>query len=502
MAKLTTATPGKKRLMLVAFIVVILASALFAALGYHYLTYRNTLMQNAVVRSGQMSVRVCAEHLEQTIVGEENRLVLEVAFARPQPLDAQWLERINQRYPLIDRLFVTTASPPDTPLQRWLVERVQQQAAAQRGERLVLHHVSGVFEGQPVQAGFLLLPRGFIDDAPRYLIFTLNLDFIRTRLLPQHQRSLDDLSIREHMASSPGGSPDPFVVAASFRQILPFWTLSSQIDNHGMTDRARMEFVIYSTLIVFLFGLILLSVYFIWRQVHHEKKLSQVKSQMVSHVSHELKTPLSLIRMYTETLLLGRVAAPEKIANYYRIILGECDHLHLLINNTLDFSCIEKGMKEYRFTRGNLAEIVQHIVAQYHDYLSQQGVTIRVVIAPDLPDCRFDPLAVSQVIGNLLDNAIKFSPEQKNISLALSHQGGVIKLEVADHGVGMPADKIDTIFAPYARLTNTFRGSGIGLSLVKHAIDAHGGAIEVLSTLGEGSTFIVTLPVMEAEDDA
>jgi signal transduction histidine kinase len=106
------------------------------------------------------------------------------------------------------------------------------------------------------------------------------------------------------------------------------------------------------------------------------------------------------------------------------------------------------------------------------------------------------------VIGNLLDNAIKFSPEQKNISLALSHQGGVIRLEVADHGVGMPADKIDTIFAPYSRLTNTFRGSGIGLSLVKHAIDAHGGTIEVLSTPGEGSTFIVTLPVMEAEDDA
>jgi signal transduction histidine kinase len=159
-------------------------------------------------------------------------------------------------------------------------------------------------------------------------------------------------------------------------------------------------------------------------------------------------------------------------------------------------------MKEYHFKRGNIAEVLQHIVGQYHDYLSQQGVKIRIAIEENVPDCRFDPLAVSQVIGNLLDNAIKFSPEQKNISLALSHQGGVIRLEVADHGVGMPADKIDTIFAPYSRLTNTFRGSGIGLSLVKHAIDAHGGTIEVLSTPGEGSTFIVTLPVMEAEDDA
>jgi len=505
MPESTTATSPKKRLVFVAFIVVIVTSAILAALGYHYLTYRNALMQNAVIRSGQMSVRVCVDDLELAILAEENRMILDVAVARSELLDAKRLARINQRYPMIDTLFLhptLSSEARDNPLQAWLIRRVQQDVATRPTQPLKLRHLSGWLNDQPVQVGFVLLAGGSADSPGQYLIFTLDLHAIRTSLLSEHQQIHDHIVIRENVSSEHAGAEDPFVVEASFGQILPFWTLTSTIDNQGMTSRSRMEFVIYSTLIVFLFGLILLSVYFIWRQVHHEKKLSLVKSQMISHVSHELKTPLSLIRMYTETLLLGRVETPEKKESYYRIILGECDHLHLLINNTLDFSSIEKGMKEYHFKCGNLAEVLEHLVSQYHDYFTQQGFAVCVAIDNDIPNSFFDPLAINQVFGNLLDNAIKFSPDEKKIYLALSVKEGEMKVEVTDCGIGMRPDGVAAIFAPYTRLSSKFRGSGIGLSLVKHAVDAHGGTIQVLSKPGAGSTFIVTLPIREGADDA
>lgn len=509
MSKLSTMEPAGKKLLFAAFIVVIACACVFAGMGYHYLTYRNALMQNAVVRSGRMSVKMVASQLEQEIIAQEKKLILDVVYKRPERVDDQQLAKIKEAYPLIDQLFLhsetdSTFIGEGGDLRRWLVQRVKERKAEMTEEMLTLQHFSGAFNGRPVQAGFLLLPHRHSTTDPDCLIFTLDLEYIRKDLLEQSRSSAGpsslDMTIHEDLRRTAGlsGENDIFLVEASFRDILPFWNISSQIDNLGIRERSRMEFFIYSYLIFFLFLLILLSVYFIWRQIQSERSLLSVKSQMLFHVSHELKTPLSLIRMYTETLMLGRVTGQSKTRDYHRTILAECDHLHLLINNTLDVSSIEKGIKEYHFVRDSFADTVRHVMSQYGDYLKQQGFSVRIAIDDPLPQSDFDKLAMSQVIANLIDNAVKFSPDEKKIDVRLSQMSSGLQLEISDSGVGIDPESLEEIFTPYNRLSSRFRGSGIGLSLVKHAVEAHGGTVYALSHEGMGSTFTVTLP--RAED--
>ena len=491
---------------------VILCTCVFAGMGYHYLTYRNMLMQNAVVKSGQMSVRMFVDQLEEDIIALEKKMILEIAFQSTGGIENEPLAVIGAHYPLIDQLFVhehdrvpRATAGHDENLRNWLIRQLDKELARLSADALTLRHFSGTYAGRPVQAGFIQLQKRTEAGADRFLVFTLDLDYIRNELLPENKRpvhrSLPGITVRDAAATGGGVAPtDPFTVEASFHDILPFWNISSRIDNLGMSERSRMELIIYSYIVLLVLLLIILSVYFIWKQVQHEQNLSQVKSQMISHVSHELKTPLSLIRMYTETLMLGRVAGQTKIRDYYRIILSECDHLHLLINNTLDFSSIEKGMKEYHFTRGNIVETVQNIMSHYSYYLKQHGFSFRVDIDDNIPPFDFDQLAMNQVIGNLLDNAMKFSPDEKKIHVRLLRKPDCLQLEITDHGIGIKAEALGRIFESYSRLSNRFRGSGIGLSLVKHAVEAHGGTVYALSREELGSTFVVTLPLPEVGD--
>jgi signal transduction histidine kinase len=500
---------GKKWLF-AAFIIVILSTGVFAAMGYHYLTYRNMLMQNAVLRSEQMSVRMFAEHLEQEIISREKRMILDIAFEHQNRIALQQLSRIKESYPLIDLIFIHEGFDPtdrDESLQQWLLQQVKDNLTESTVDMLTLRHFSGSFNNRPIQAGFIQLPPSSSDSVPEFLIFTLDLDFIRNHLLVQQKQRAQKYLLNYFIRDDTGSADkdmiaEKFLVNHSFHDILPFWSVSTKIDNLGIRDRSRIEFIIYSYLISFLVLLIILSIYFIWRQLQYEQKLSQVKSQMIFHVSHELKTPLALIRMYTETLMLGRVTGQAKVQDYYRTILAECDHLSLLINNTLDFSSVEKGIREYHFSHGNLANTIRNVMTQYSYYLEQNGFSFRIDIDDNIPELKFDKLAMNQVIGNLLDNAIKFSPNEKNIHLWLFKKPGELQLKITDNGIGIDSESLETIFQPYKRLSSHFRGSGIGLSLVQHAVEAHGGSIYAISKEGLGSTFIVNLPLPEGKNVA
>lgn len=512
MSSQDTTIKTKKSLLIISFIIVILCSCIFAGIGYHYLTYRNLLMRNAVVDSGEMSVRMLVNDLERDIISQEKKMIFDVVFHHADRFEIQSLDTIKSRYPIINTLFVYTPPVSGSNMESnntkrgWLIKLLEEKNAGSPLDVLTLRHFTGYFNELPVQAGCILLPQRPSATSAQYLIFTLDLDYIRKELLPRNKRllrrSLSEITVKEVLRTSVSDfdGKNIFVAEASFHDILPFWNITAKIDNLGMEKRSRMEFIVYSYVNSLVLLLIAISVYFIWRQIHQEQELSRVKSQMISQISHELKTPLALIRMYTETLMLGRVAGPEKTRDYYRIILSECDHLHLLINNTLDFSSIERGMKKYQFSQGNIVETVQNVISLYGYYLQQHGFAFSVSIDEKIPLIFFDKLAMKQIISNLLDNAMKFSPEEKTIHLKLVRKQDNLELEVTDNGIGIDVEALEMIFKPYRRLSNRFRGSGIGLSLVKHAVEAHRGSIYALSKEGLGSTFIVTIPLLEGDN--
>jgi len=233
--------------------------------------------------------------------------------------------------------------------------------------------------------------------------------------------------------------------------------------------------------------------------VSKEMALARLKSDFVSNVSHELRTPLALIRLYAETLELGRITTKEKKQQYYRIIRKESERLTALINNILDFSRIEAGRKEYEFRETDIAELVRNTLDSYRYQIEQQGFAFEENIDPNLPVVPVDREAIARALVNLVNNALKYSTDEKYLGVKLYRENGFLKLEVLDHGIGIARRDQSKIFEKFYRtgdpLVHNTKGSGLGLSLVRHITQAHGGEIAVESTPGKGSKFTLSLPV-------
>jgi signal transduction histidine kinase len=240
--------------------------------------------------------------------------------------------------------------------------------------------------------------------------------------------------------------------------------------------------------------------------VSKEMALARLKSDFVSNVSHELRTPLALIRLYAETLELGRITTQEKKQQYYRIIRKESERLTALINNILDFSRIEAGRKEYEFRNTDIAELVRNTLESYRYQIEQQGFAFEESIDSNLPAVPVDREAIARALVNLVNNALKYSSEEKFLGVKLYRENSVVKLEVADHGIGIARRDLSKIFEKFYRagdpLVHNTKGSGLGLSLVRHITHAHGGEIAVESIPGKGSKFTLSLPLVSAVQQA
>ncbi|MFC1569588.1 sensor histidine kinase [bacterium] len=226
--------------------------------------------------------------------------------------------------------------------------------------------------------------------------------------------------------------------------------------------------------------------------------LARMKSDFVANVSHELRTPLALIRMYAETLEMGRVQSKEKQQRYYQTIMNECSRLTKLVNNILDFSKIESYKKEYAFQSVQPDLWLREALNMYQFHLDQKGFELESHIE-ECPKIDADREAVSQALTNLLDNAVKFSGESHKIRVDLKNLNNEICLSVTDYGIGIGQTDQKHIFNKFYRvgssLIHDVKGTGLGLSLVKHIIQVHHGHIDVNSEPGKGSTFSLYFPV-------
>src|SRR5712672_2434315 len=257
----------------------------------------------------------------------------------------------------------------------------------------------------------------------------------------------------------------------------------------------RYNYIVLGALSVLMVG----GIWLTYRNVSREMNLARLKSDFVANVSHELRTPLALIRLYAETLELGRLTAKEKYQEYFRIIREESERLTALINNILDFSRIEAGRKEYEFRETDIAELVRNTLDSYRYQIEQQGFEFEESIDSNLPALPVDREAIARALVNLVNNALKYSTDEKFLGVKLYGENGVLKLEVLDHGIGIARRDQSKIFEKFYRtgdpLVHNTKGSGLGLSLVRHITQAHGGEIAVESTPGKGSKFTLSLPV-------
>ena len=294
--------------------------------------------------------------------------------------------------------------------------------------------------------------------------------------------------------------------AEPFPTILKSWHLGlvelrpAQLRSLAYRNVTLFAFVTSAMILAIILGVIITL-----RGTARELELSRLKSDFVSNVSHELKTPLALIRMFAETLELGRAKSPEKIHEYHSIITRESERLTQLINNVLDFSRIEGGRKTYDLRLDDLADVVHDTLHAYSYELTKQNFSVDTHVPDDLPESLMDRNAISLALLNLLSNAVKYSTDDRRIRLACTARNGALVIEVTDHGIGMDPADAEHVFDKFYRSRDetvlATRGSGLGLTIVQHSIEAHGGTIRVESQKGKGSTFTITLPIRKTLTD-
>jgi signal transduction histidine kinase len=331
---------------------------------------------------------------------------------------------------------------------------------------------------------------------------------------PQLDLTLRDGKGRLLFSSAPAGAA-VFVDQRSFplvffdRELLEYaapvevepetWTLQTGFGGQTIAVIAESSSRPQLALMAILALIMAAGVFFVAGAAAREVRLAELKSNFVASVSHDLKTPLALIQLFAETLELGRVRTPERAAEYYRIINGEAKKLTRLIENILDFSRMEAGLRPYRQLPADLGEVTCDVVARLQSQFEQGRFSVTTRVEPGLPSVDIDTGAVQQAIENVLANAMKYSREHRDIDVVVERLPGHVGVRVTDHGIGIPTHLQHRIFRKFFRVESSLgggpQGCGLGLAIVDHTMRGHGGSVSVDSEPGEGSAFTLAFPI-------
>jgi two-component system, OmpR family, phosphate regulon sensor histidine kinase PhoR len=492
------------------FAYALVAAVLFAVVGLTYYSYRNTPSERLVL------LDTMRELAAEKVVGIQTEIIKaeKDMFRRVDPDNLADLKRALEESTLLsvlvlddekqkvvlwtkrkeedtDRFFLDVVVP-DLDLDRVLLDQRRSLHATYNGLPYLFAYTSQLINGKL----FFIVVESDINHL-RAKVFPVFFD-VPSHHLYQVVDSAGD-SVYGYRFS---GVPPSDVVELPFSTTLSQWRLrvapreAKQIASRA-SRRATLDLILITVALT-----VILSGFFVmlWN-VRRERRLSELKSEFISNVSHELKTPLSLISMFGELLSMGRTRSPEQATEYAEIIRRESVRLSRLIDSVLDFAKIERGVDVYEFADDqNLAEIVGRALDLSRHRLERADMVLEAHIADDLPPVRIDANAITVAVLNLVDNAIKYAADGKRLEVWLRRgDDDGVELEVRDHGPGVPEDEREAIFDRFYRSRTVrlkpIRGSGIGLALVKHIAEAHGGEISVRTgDGGRGAVFRIWIP--------
>ena len=487
-------------------------------------------------------------------------VLLRITQARTEPLDLPFIEPVFNdalvESPFVESFYVWTERGPRS--NQWLVfDRNSKQAASlsieQRfredrtvGPKLLarLHEIGATrraivaftetINGRPHYVQAQLRFEGPARDRMTSVVaFSVDAEKLRTQFIPSVMRDwmttvqqptgfphLETVVLDENGSTIFASHPDhtdkmipvderSFAIiffdkellefAAPYEQHREIWGLRTSYGPQPIPEIVSASTRPQQALMIVLAIAMALGVFLVAGAAAREVRVAELKSNFVASVSHDLKTPLALIQLFAETLELGRVRTPDRAQEYYRIINSESKKLTRLIENILDFSRMEAGLRPYRMEPADLRESVTKVLARMETQFSQGNFNITTNIQPDLPRILADEGATEQAIENLLANAMKYSGEARTIEVAAKRAAGHIVVSVTDHGIGISRREQGRIFRKFYRVQRELgggpQGTGLGLAIVDHTMRGHGGFVRVESEPDHGSTFSLHFPI-------
>jgi two-component system phosphate regulon sensor histidine kinase PhoR len=484
-------------------------------LGYYtYLTAMQfeRLGEKSLAESSLWLVQDRVNRLEQTIITADNNVFGGLNLDEPESALADWKARAEELAPSVRALIILDVQRRVVDAQARATDRDQQQfmrlflktiVPDLKLESLptnVLYHLHKSYDGRSYLISYKAIRhhgRRFYIAAHHdtgYLIRTVFPELFRSESGKEWHNVVDEDNRRifgPNLASA-----GDYVVGLRFPTTLYAWRLqvapktAPLLKEKGRTSRFNQAALIGLSLAV-----ILIAVAFILYAADKERRLANLKSEFIANVSHELKTPLSVIRMFGEMLLTKRVRDDEKREQYLGIICSESERLTSLIENVLDFAALERGKSKYDMQPAVIAEVVARAIDMFRYRFEREGAEVRLHQPSEPAHARVDEQAIALAVMNLLDNAVKYAGSAP-VDVTIEPAGSEVAIRVRDRGPGIPAQDLKRVFERFYRsaVTGKTRGSGIGLALVKHIAEAHGGRAFAENAEGGGAVVTLTLP--------
>ena len=360
------------------------------------------------------------------------------------------------------------------------------------GEWRLITHFTAMFQGRNYTSCLIYDTKEIVSVLFADLLDNLGADRV-ANIVDDHNRII---------FGGPIDETGQFIVARRFPSTFYRWRLQlaptsdTLFSSRAEAQAKRLSQIVLIPLAV---GVILLGLIVLYLSIVRERRVSRLKSDFIANVSHELKTPLSLIRMFGELLLMGKVKDEDKAKRYHEIILRETERLTSLIDNVLNLAKIERGKGDYHFQKADIVLAVERGVGVFRHSLENSGIELRMEIDNNIPQVFIDEHAVTLAVINLVDNAVKYASGTPYIGVELRQSKGFISLDIYDAGIGIPEGHIGRIFERFYRVpsdgTRRQRGSGIGLSLVEHIVKKHNGTLRVSSKPYEETRFSIRFPL-------
>jgi two-component system phosphate regulon sensor histidine kinase PhoR len=468
--------------------------------------------EESIFESTLLLVDEKIDRLEQMVIGADEAVFRLVDPADPQRVEREWPELATQISPSMRALValddtgnVTAyacrcSSDERDEFLRLFEERILPDLVLEQAPLGQLRHLHRDYGDQSYLLSYRALRRG---GRRAYVVAHHDTGYFIRDVFPtifvnesgKRQYNIVDEDNRRVFGEPLSGAGD-YLVGRNFPSTFYGWRLQVA-PKEAPTLRAQRDSRDYSesALIALSLAIVLLGVAFLVYAQLKERRLNEIRSELLANVSHELKTPLSVVRMFSELLLTERVRDEAKRKQYLETILRESERLTGLIENLLDFSAIERGKEVYQFREGELTDVIARAADAFRSR-HEQGVELRVRADDALPRVRYDEQGMLLVLMNLLDNAAKYGEPPFEVRLEMGRRH--LYVRVRDHGPGIPVEHHKRVFDRFFRLRkpgSSVRGSGIGLSLVKRIVEAHGGKVWVETPEGPGALVCFSLPI-------